>query len=44
MIALGAALAAGRRRRRGRAIPAGGAQVLHLAPPAVEQRSVSRAA
>lgn len=44
LCALGAALAASRRRRRGRAIPAAGAQVLHLAPPVVERRRVSRAA
>ena len=43
LIALGAALAANRRRRRARAIPAAGAQVLHLAPPTAERR-LSRAA
>ena len=42
LIALGAALAASRRRRRRGALPA--AQVLHLQPPAVERRHISRAA
>jgi Peptidase family M23 len=44
LFALGAALAARRRRRREGTLPAAGAQVLHLAPPAVERRRVSRAA
>ncbi|HEX3237887.1 MAG TPA: M23 family metallopeptidase [Gaiellaceae bacterium] len=44
LCALGAALAASRRRRRGQAIPAAGVQVLRLAAPETEPRCVSRAA
>jgi hypothetical protein len=44
LIAVGAALSAGRRRRRGRAIPAVGAQLLHLPRSASERRHVSRVA
>jgi hypothetical protein len=44
LFALGAALAAGRRRRRMEPRPALGAQILHLARPAAEHRRVSRAA
>jgi len=44
LFALGAALAAGRRRRHLKRSPASGAQVLHLARPAVERQRVSRAA
>jgi hypothetical protein len=44
LVAVAAALAASRRCRRARAIPVAGGQVLHLAPPAVVRRHVSRAA
>jgi peptidase M23-like protein len=44
LCAVGAALAASRRRRCGDAIPVARAQVLHLAPPPAERRCVSRAA
>jgi hypothetical protein len=44
LIALGAAFAASRTRRRGCVLPAAGAQVLHIAPAPAERRHVSRAA
>jgi hypothetical protein len=44
LIAFGAAFAASRRRRPGSALRAASAQVVCLAPPAVERRHVSRAA
>jgi hypothetical protein len=44
LFALGAALVAGRRRRRMQPSPASGTQVLHLARPAAEHRRLSRAA
>ena len=44
LVALGAALIAGRRRRRRHALPVAGAQLLHLPRPAGERRHVSRAA
>ena len=44
LCAVGAALAASRRRRREGAIPAGGAQVLQLAPSVLDRHHVSRAA
>jgi pyruvate/2-oxoglutarate dehydrogenase complex dihydrolipoamide acyltransferase (E2) component len=44
LCAVGAALAAGRRRRRSRAIPDAGAEVLRLPPSGAERRHLSRAA
>jgi hypothetical protein len=44
LCAVGAAVTAGRRRRRSRAIPDAGAEVLRLPPPGAERRHLSRAA
>jgi pyruvate/2-oxoglutarate dehydrogenase complex dihydrolipoamide acyltransferase (E2) component len=44
LCAVGAAVTAGRRRRRSRAIPDAGAGVLRLPPPGAERRHLSRAA